>query len=47
MKEEGRVLLSHVCNFHLSSSVDLFLVMQMAVFFGRHQKQVCVKLCNV
>lgn len=36
MKEVTRVILFCVCNFHFFSSVDLFLVMQIAIFFGRH-----------
>lgn len=36
MKEVTRATLFHVCNFHFFSNVDLFLVIQIAVFFGRH-----------
>lgn len=41
MKEDGmrrvaRVSLFHVCNFHSFSSVDLFLVIEIDVFFGKH-----------
>lgn len=36
VKEVARVLLFRVFNFYFWSSVDLFLVIQIAVFFGNH-----------
>lgn len=35
MKKVTRAAVYHVCNFHFFSNVDLFLVIQIAVFFGR------------
>lgn len=34
MKEVTSFTLFYVCNFRFFSSVDLFLVIQIAVFFG-------------
>lgn len=36
MKEATRVTQFNICNFHFFSNVDLFLVIQIAVFLGRH-----------
>lgn len=36
IKEVTRVALFCVCSFHFLSRADLFLMIQIAVFFGRH-----------